>query len=277
MTLMRSLRAVLLLAALAVIPATAFAQVNTGKVGETAGDTIKGAAEGGTQTSGEAQKQEGEAAQPAAPAETGQPVLGALDEYPVAPTDAEKKAATNALMKAALDFMHKALEVKPDVRTMTFSGRAPWVSRAPRPNPFDPLIEKPLPFTDLGLKSLAPPAPYYPPNNGIQRENQAQEFQQFLDSARLAGVVTIGSDNERQAIVIFGRTTVRLKVGQEVEQKNYTIKVVDITDSTVRVSASKGELQGILTMDASSSLFSGQGERGLVIISESATSNSSPQ
>lgn len=273
----RSLRAALpvALAALLVVGTPLLAQVNTGKVGDAVKDSVTESAAGGTNTSGAGTEvdpnapAEGEAAKPADPAKPNPEKIDPLDDFKKRqPTEAEREA----LKLRALAFLKEALEIKPDIRNATFTGRAPWVSRAPRQNPFDPQISKPLPFNKLNLDSVPPP-PYYPPQGGIEKASQAEEFQQFLDTARLAGIVTLGPAKERQALVVFGRTTVRLKEGQEVEQKNYTLNVVDITEDTVRVSAAGGELQGLLTMDnGSGKLYSGEGERGLVIISESSES-----
>jgi|GEM_PF-3872596 len=263
---------------LAISPVLAQDGVNIKKVGEAAAGGIKEnaensnsvkAAEGAMAAEAEAPKTEAGAAAttPEAPPEKVDP-NAKYDQYYIAKkvfTDAEKKA----LYERAAAFMKHHLKPNEiDVRYQTafVGGRVPWASRAPRTNPYDPQIVKPLPFHQLILDSTPPP-PYYPPAGGLKMQSLQEAFQRFLNASKLSGIIT--TEFGRTAIISFGpKKSVRLKIGGEFTEKDYTIIVKDITSDTVVVKTEEGELSGILTLDSASNLLVDSGENGLVIVSD---------
>lgn len=270
----------LVMGLLAISPVLAQDGVNIKKVGEAAAggtkDSIENsnsaqAAEGAVKAEAEAPKAEGGTA--AAPAEpkvdpnAPPPDVSKYDQY----YTAKKKISpeeTKALYERAAAFMKYHLTPnETDVRQMTAfaGGRVPWASRAPRTNPYDPQIVKPLPFHQLILDSTPPP-PYYPPAGGLKMQSLQEAFQRFLDASKLSGIIT--TDAGRTAIIVFGKKSVRLKVGGEFAEKDYTIIVKDITADTVVVKTAEGELSGILTLDSAANLLVDSSETGLIIVSD---------
>lgn len=248
--------------------------INPTKAGKVAAQSIKEGVEGGSTA---------QAAQAAQAEVEGQPAEAPASEPPTAPPSAapaapapnpldqyHKRAATQedkaAMTNRIIGYMRYHLEPNEvDIRQRTYEGgRFPWISRAPRQNPFDPQIVKPLPFHQLELPSTPPP-PYYPPAGGIRQQSQQDAFQRFLDASKLSGIVTIGG--KRTAIISFGKKTARFQVGDEFTEKEYVIQVRDITTDTVIVSTVDGSLSGILSLDLARNLFVGEGERSLIIIS----------
>lgn len=272
----------LCLGMLAISPVFAQQGVNIQKAGKAAGEGIKEGVEGGnsakaaeaaaSETAAEAPAADPAAASTPPPApDTRQkpgdlpPDASSLDQHFRKKPTAEETKAIIARVQAYMKYHIQPNET--DVRQMTnfAGGRPPWNSRAPRTNPYDPQIVKPLPFHQLILDSTPPP-PYYPPAGGLKLQSLQEAFQRFLDSSKLVGIVT-AEGNRRTAIIVFGKRTVRLRVGDEYDEMDYTIKVKDITTDTVIVQTVGSDLSGILSLTGGGNLYVGEGDRGIVIVS----------